>query len=117
MLLLTMLMLVQDSSRVAAAYAEYREKTRAEVRCERPKDESEITVCARREAYRHQLPLVPSSNPANNAHAQEAMLETREAQGFVECGKGAFLVRCGSVGVGVSVGLGGTGYVRRAPPP
>jgi hypothetical protein len=118
MMLLPMLLLLQDTGVVAKAYADYREATRAEVRCERPKDESEITVCARREAYRYQTPLVRSDNRASNAHAQEDMLGTREAQGFVECGQGAFLVRCGSVGVGVSVGLGpGAGYVRRAPPP
>ena len=116
-MLLPILLLLQDSSRVAAAYAEYRQATRAEVRCERPADESEITVCARRESYRHQLPLVRSRNPANDANGQENILSTAEAQGFVECGKGAFLVRCGSVGVGVRVGLGGTGYIRRAPPP
>ena len=117
-MLLPMLLLLQDSSVVAKAYADYREATRAEVRCERPKDENEITVCARRESYRYQLPLVASRNPANDANGQENILSTPEAQGFVECGKGAFLVRCGSVGVGVKLGLGpGGGQVRRAPPP
>ena len=114
-MLLPILLLLQDSSRVAAAYAEYREATRAEVRCQAPKDDNEIVVCARREAYRYQTPLVRSGNRASNAHAQEDILGTREAQGFVECGKGAFLVRCGSVGIGVTASS--SGEVRRAPPP
>ena len=110
------LMLLQEVD-AAAAYARYREKTRADVRCEGPKDETEISVCAVRDSYRERLPLVPSADPANNANDQIAPVMTREAQGIVECGKGPFLVRCGSVGVGVTIGLGGSGYVRRAPPP
>ena len=113
-MLLPIVILLQDTSAVAAAYADYREKTRAEVRCRDPKDDEEVVVCARREAYRYQTPFV-SANPQNDGHSQEAILGTREAQGFVECGKGAFLVRCGSVGIGVT--MGSAGEVRRAPPP
>lgn len=117
-MLLPIVLLLQDTTNVAAAFAEYREKTSAVVRCERPKDDSEITVCARREAYRYQTPLVASANRANNAHAQDDMVWTREAQGFVECGKGAFLVRCGSVGVGVTASAsGGVRYKQRETPP
>ena len=115
-MLLAMLVLLGQDMPLAAAVTEYREKTSAGVRCAAPKDDGEISVCARRQAYRYQLPLI-STNPRNDARAQENLLSTPEAQGAVACGKGAFLVRCGSVGVGVTIGLGGGGYIRRAPPP
>ncbi|MES2988502.1 MAG: hypothetical protein V4808_11395 [Pseudomonadota bacterium] len=112
------MLLLQDSTDIRAALAEYREKTSAIVRCERPKDDNEITVCARREAFRYQTPFVASANRASNAHAQDDIVWTRDAQGFVECGKGAFMVRCGSVGVGVTVSSGGgVRYQSRETPP
>lgn len=110
-------LLFQVSPAVDAVLAEYRAKTAVEVRCASTSDADELVVCARRQAYRHQLPLVPRYNGANDAHDQEARIMTPEAQGLVACGKGAFIVHCGSVGVGVTVGLGGDGYIRRAPPP
>jgi hypothetical protein len=116
-MLLPLLLLVQDAPAVTAAIAEYRTKTAAEVPCKVTDDEQEIIVCARREAYRHQLPLVPAYNPKNDANAQLIPIMSREAQGIVACGQGPFMVRCGSVGVGVTIGLGDGGEVRRAPPP
>ncbi|AQR75870.1 hypothetical protein BXU08_12335 [Sphingomonas sp. LM7] len=116
-MLLPLLMLVQDAPAITAAIAEYRTKTAADVPCKATEDEQEIVVCARRDAYRHQLPLVPAYNPRNDANAQLAPIMTREAQGIVECGQGPFMAKCGSVGVGVTVGLGNGGYVRRAPAP
>ena len=117
-MLLPILLLLQDSTGVAAALAVHRDKTSAIVRCQKPKDDGEITICARREAYRFQTPLVASANRANNANGQEGMVLTREAQGFVECGKGAFLVRCGSVGAGLTVSSGGgVKYRLRDTPP
>jgi hypothetical protein len=116
-MLLPLLLLVQTVPAIDAAVAEYRAKTAAEVPCKATEDEQEIVVCARRDAYRHQLPLVRTYNPANNANDQEDRIHTREAQGIVECGQGPFMVHCGSVGVGATIGLGGSGYVRRAPPP
>lgn len=116
-MLLPIMLLLQDSASLAAAYAEYREKTSAVVRCRTPKDDDEITVCARREAYRYQTPFV-ASNRASDANGQEAMVRTAEAQGFVECGKGAFLVRCGSVGASVTFSSGGgVRYSLRETPP
>jgi hypothetical protein len=114
---LPLLLLVQDAPAVTAAVAEYRTRTATEVACAAAREQEEIVVCARREAYRHQLPLVPVYDRRNNANDQVDRIMTREAQGIVECGKGPFMVRCGSVGVGVTIGLGGGGYVRRAPPP
>ncbi|WP_404335285.1 hypothetical protein AB2M62_15745 [Sphingomonas sp. MMS12-HWE2-04] len=108
-------LLFQVSPAVDAALTEYRAKTAVEVRCASATDADELVVCARRQAYRHQLPLVPRYNRANDGHDQEARIMTPEAQGLVECGQGAFIVHCGSVGVGVTVGS--SGEVRRAPPP
>jgi hypothetical protein len=116
-MLLPLLLLVQDVPAIDAAVAEYRSKTAADIPCSATEDEQEIVVCAGRNAYRDRLPLVPAFNPRNNANDQEDRIRTREAQGIVECGQGPFMVRCGSVGVGVTIGLGGSGYVRRAPPP
>ncbi len=117
-MLLPIMLLLQDSTGVAAALAAHRERTSAIVRCDRPKDDSEITVCARRDAYRYQTPLVAPTNRATNARGQDDIVWTREAQGHVACGKGAFLVRCGSVGVGVAVSsAGGVGYRSRQIPP
>jgi len=115
-MLVPLLLLFQDAPAVTAAVAEYRARTSAQISCQ-TENEDELVVCAKREAYRHQLPLVPAYNPKNDANAQLAPIMSREAQGIVECGQGPFMVRCGSVGVGVTVGLGGAGYVRRAPPP
>jgi hypothetical protein len=116
-MLLPLLLLVQDAPTVEAAIAAYRAKTSADVACRATEDEQEILVCARRDSYRYQLPLVPVYHPGNDANDQEGRITTREAQGIVECGQGPFMVRCGSVGVGVTVGLGEGGEVRRAPPP
>ena len=116
-MLVPLLLLFQDAPAVTAAVAAYRAKTAAEIRCAAVEDDQEIVVCAARDAYRHRLPLVPAYSPKNDANDQVAAISTREAQGIVECGQGPFMVRCGSVGVGVTVGLGGSGYVRRAPPP
>jgi hypothetical protein len=116
-MLLPILLLIQDAPALEAAIADYRAKTAAELPCSGSEEEEEVVVCARREAYRHQLPLVPVYNVANNANDQEDRIRTREAQGIVACGQGPFMTRCGSVGVGVTIGLGGSGYLRRAPPP
>lgn len=113
-MLLPIFLLLQDST-VATAVAEYREKTRAVVKCERPKDDEEIVVCARREAYRYQT-LFVGTGRASNATEQDSIVWSREAQGHVECGKGAFLVRCGSVGVGVTVSGGGVRSTLRQRP-
>ena len=117
-MLLALLLLAQNASTVETALAEYRAKTAADVPCRTTSDPEEIVVCARRESYRYQLPLVRAYNARNDAHAQEALIETREAQGIAECGQGAFLVKCGSVGVSVSIGLGGgpVRYIERPVP-
>jgi hypothetical protein len=118
-MLLPIMLLLQDApSTISAALSDYREKTSAVVRCQAPKDDNEITVCARRESYRYQTPLVASTARASNANAQEGMVLTPEAQGYVACGQGAFLVRCGKVGPSVTLSSGGqVGYKLRDTPP
>ena len=113
-MLLPIVLLLQDSINVAAALAAHREQTRAVVECRQPKDTDEITVCARRETERLRLPLVP------NYRARADMGDMRTARLLdtapPPCGERAFLVGCGSVGAGVTLGSGGqVRYVSRAP--
>lgn len=107
---LALLLVVQDAT-AAEAFARYREATRAEVPCEKPRDESEIVVCARRGADRYRVPLITSSSLKEGPHAHTDKL----LRGMpVPCGEGAFLVRCGSVGVTGTVSADGkVRYVRR----
>ena len=115
-MLLPIVLLLQDTTSLAAALADYREKTSAVVRCQTPRDDEEIVVCARRESYRYQTPLVAPTR-ASDANVQEGMVLTAEAQGHVECGKGAFMVRCGKVGPSVTFSSGGqVGYRLRDTP-
>ena len=110
MILPVLLLLAQDAGTVDAAVAAYREKTRADLPCRKPGDESEIVACGRREADRYRPPLVPAYNGREAARVREArLLDTNP----LPCGQGAFLVQCGGVGVGVSVGGRGVRYVRR----
>ncbi|HEX8301716.1 hypothetical protein [Sphingomonas sp.] len=114
-MLLPIMLLLQDSA-AARAYAEYREKTSIEVRCQQPKDASEIVVCARRQSDRLRLPLVPSYRARSDMGDMRTarLLDTAPAP----CGEGAFLVNCGSVGVGMTVSSGGSvRYVRRETAP
>jgi hypothetical protein len=106
MLLPVLLLLAQDAS-VETALKEYREKTRADVPCRRAADENEIVVCALRDADRFRVPLITSSAGREASGERLNYLLSSDAAGFVSCGKGAFMVRCGSVGVGVTVDSGG----------
>ncbi|MES2443656.1 MAG: hypothetical protein V4574_12565 [Pseudomonadota bacterium] len=100
MLLMSMLALavVQDADRVEATLANYRQLTRATVRCHEPKGDDEIVVCSRRKADNYRVPLVLSANPQNSVPTQTATLLDEHRP---PCGEGAFLVKCGSVGVSV----------------
>lgn len=104
------LLLAQEVSTLDAAVAAYREKTRAETPCRKAATDDEVVICARREADRYRVPLVTSSAGAEAAEARVArLLDTAPPP----CGEGAFLVKCGSVGVGVSVSSRGLRTVRR----
>lgn len=113
MLLLTILLApvqVQDGDAVAAAMANYREKTRAEINCRR--DPEEITVCAARDADRWRVPLVASANVKNSVPTRTATLLEDVSQ--PACGNGAFLLGCGMVGATMTVGFDGkVRYVER----
>lgn len=106
MLLLGLLLIAQDAG-LGAVIKDYREKTRAEVPCAGPQDDNEIVVCARRDADRYRVPLVTASAGREASGERLNYLLSSDAAGFVPCGKGAFMVRCGSVGVGVTMDSGG----------
>lgn len=105
-MLLPLLLLAQDAS-LDAALQDYREKMRADVPCTRTADENEIVVCARRDADRYRVPLVTASAGREAPGERLNYLLSSDAAGYVPCGKGAFMVRCGSVGMGVTVNSGG----------
>jgi len=114
MLLPLLLLLAQDAS-LESAIKEYREKTRADVPCTRTADDNEIVVCARRDADHYRVPLITSSAGREASGQRLNYLLSSDAAGFVPCGKGAFMVRCGSVGVGVTVDGGGGARMSERP--
>jgi hypothetical protein len=117
MLLMAMLLLAggqdiggQKPDRVDAVLAEYHALTSASVHCVKPKDDTEISVCANRKADNYRVPLVLSSSPQNSVQARNAaLLDVHRPP----CGEGAFLAQCGYVGVSVSTNGSSIGYVRR----
>jgi len=114
MLLPLLLLLAQDAS-LETAIKEYREKTRADVPCSRTADDNEIVVCARRDADHYRVPLITSSAGREASGQRLNYLLSSDAAGFVPCGKGAFMVHCGSVGVGMTVDSGGRARLSERP--
>jgi len=117
MLLMAMLLLgvPQDNDKVDAVMADYRALTATSVRCVRPKDDTEIRVCANRKADNYRVPLVLSASPQNSVPVRTAALTDPHK---TPCGQGAFIAQCGP-GFGVSVSTNGHGvhYVRREQAP
>lgn len=111
MLSVALLLVVQDAQSVDTALAEYRRKTRADVPCRAPGDENELVVCASREADEHRVPLVPAYSGKDLPDARVARLVGQRI--LPECGQGAFMAKCGFVGVTMTVGPGGVRLVRR----
>jgi hypothetical protein len=114
MLLPLMLLLgVQDADRVDTMVTSARDLTRADVPCEKPKDDNEIVVCSRREADRYRVPFVASGSVDNSVPLRTAEL-TRD-RSRLPCGRGAFIAQCGpGFGVGVTFSAdGSTGLVKR----
>ena len=116
MLLISMLLLVgaQDADPVAAVLADYHALTTVTVHCRKPQSDDEIVVCSRRKADNYRVPLVLSSSPQNSVPLQTATLLDEHRP---PCGEGAFLVRCGYVGVSVSTDGRSIHYVRREKAP
>lgn len=106
-MLLPLLLLAQTST-VPTVLADYRARTRAEIPCRTPNDQGEIVVCARRQADRYRVPLV-SNDPGKDSDAARLnrLIGDRDQQGITACGKGAFMVKCGSVGVAATFGADG----------
>jgi hypothetical protein len=113
-MLLPLLLLAQDSG-LEAALRDYREMTRADVPCTRTADENEIVVCARRDADRYRVPLVTVSAGREASGERLKYLLSSAAAGYVPCGKGPFMVRCGSVGAGVTIDSGGGTRISERP--
>ena len=113
MLLLSMMLLVavQDGDQVESAVTNYRQLTRADVPCERPRGDDEIVVCGAREADKYRVPFVSAGRTRDSVPARTAYLTTDF--GATECGQGAFMVRCGAVGVSMTVGFDGQTVVKR----
>jgi hypothetical protein len=116
MLLVSMLLLagMQDADRVETALANYRESTRTAVRCSTAGDDDEVRICARRKADQWRVPLVLSGSTKNSVPVRTAALLDEHRP---PCGEGAFMVRCGSVGVSVTIDAYGARYVEREKAP
>lgn len=117
MLILALLLPAQDADPAphqtpAEVMEMHRQRWRGDVQCEKARDENEIVVCSRRDADKYRVPLVSSYHGKESADARIGRLFDG-ADGRPPCGEGAFLVRCGSVGVTVSVSARGVRQVRR----
>jgi hypothetical protein len=100
--MLFLMLMLQDPPSPDAAMAKYRELTRVSVRCRAPEDGDEIVVCANREADRFRLPLVEAYA---GDHLPDKELDRLIGQRILpECGQGAFMAKCGFVGVSVTAG-------------
>ena len=109
-MLLPLLLLAQEGSAIDAAIAEYRAKTAGDVQCKVADDADEIVVCGLREADRYRVPFVPPSRQELPDQRVNRLVGGRTEP---ECGQGAFMAHCGSVGATVSVGGRGLKWVRR----
>ncbi|WP_066721287.1 hypothetical protein [Sphingomonas pituitosa] len=106
-MLLTMLLMAQQTA-VATVLADYRTQTQAEIPCRTSSDQTEIVVCARREADRYRVPFVaPNLGRDSDAARLNRLIGDPAQQGITPCGEGAFTVRCGKVGVTVTMGFDG----------
>lgn len=95
----------QESDRVAALMAAYRERTRVAPRCnDARRRDDEIVVCSDREAdRRYRVPFVPPVRARDSVPMRTAaLLDEHRAP----CGEGAFLVRCGKAGVSATMTFG-----------
>jgi len=114
MLLLSMMLLAaaQDGDQVTAAVSNYRQLTRADVACERPKADDEIIVCGAREADKYRVPFVSAGGVRDSVPARTAYL-TKDNQ-RLPCGQSAFTAQCGSmVGASVTFSSDGSTTVKR----
>lgn len=117
MLLFALLLLGQDDApprdmKPAEVLEMHRARWSANPKCQKARDESEIVVCSRRDADKYRVPLVTSySGPDTDQGRLDRVFDG--ADGHLPCGQGAFTVRCGSVGVGVTVSARGVRTSRR----
>jgi hypothetical protein len=109
-MLLPLLLMLQETPAIEDAVAAYRAKIAGEVPCRTTDADDEIVVCALRDADRYRVPFVsPSRQELPDQRVDRLVGERTEP----DCGQGAFMAHCGSVGVSVSVGGRGMKWVRR----
>lgn len=106
MLLATLLMAQQSA--VSIALSDYHARTQAAIPCGAAADPSEIIVCSRRDADRYRVPFVaPNLGRDSDAARLNRLIGDPVQQGITPCGKGAFTVKCGKVGLTATMGLDG----------
>ena len=102
-MLLPLLFALQEAPAISAAIAEYRAKIAGDVPCRTTDDENEVVVCALRDADRHRVPFVA---PGRQELPDQRVARLVGQRTEPECGQGAFMAHCGSVGVSATVGNG-----------
>ncbi|OQW72194.1 MAG: hypothetical protein BVN33_13430 [Proteobacteria bacterium ST_bin13] len=115
-MLVAMMTMMMAGTDVADLLKTYRDLTRAEIRCEQSADRDEILVCGARNADRYRLPFIAYDigNPRREGvfeQAERLQHKTTPCQDM-----GPYLVGCGMVGVGVTVGGRGTRVGGLRPP-
>ena len=112
MLFFALLLFAQDHAQSPAEVLEmHRQTWSANPECKRARDENEIVVCSRRAADRYRVPLVVQGSSENSDDRLDRFFAAND--GHAPCGEGAFMVRCGSVGVSVRANARGVHFVRR----
>lgn len=102
----------EDSA--AIAIAQWRERSRAEIPCERSRDPNEIVVCALRDADAYRVPFVSVGHARDNVPARTT--ELLEDHVRLPCGQGAIIADCGEFfGVSMTVGADGATQFEHRP--
>lgn len=92
-----------------SAVSKYKALTSTELRCNRPASADQIIVCANRDADRYRVPFVGYDIGDPRAEGFWGEKERIQHQTTPCEDRGAFRLRCGSVGISVAVGLNGDG--------
>jgi hypothetical protein len=107
---LILLLAAPQDHDASEAMANYKVLTAADVPCKRPADDTEIVVCARRDADKYRVPLVIRGSARDSVPLRTADLTKDYSR--LPCGQGAFIAQCGpGFGVGVTIGFDGKAHV------
>lgn len=109
MLATIMLLMAGADPTADGLLATHQRLTTVAVVCPDSAAEGEVVVCGRRRADRYRLPFQPAPEPGDPRHeGVPAERERLQAKRDNCREKSAFLIGCGSVGVGVTTGGAGT---------